>query len=259
MVYVDNDTGLLMCGVCRKPKQMRIEILGELRTVPVLCDCEEEQRKREMEEAKERQRQIRIQRAKERCFGRGDRKAGFTFDLDDNRDAKTSGMMRGYVEHFAEMSERGKGLLLFGPTGTGKTFYACAIANALIEQGYSAIVTTFAEISADLQGTWAKNEVYNELNSVDLLVLDDLAAERNTEYMQEIVFTVIDARCAANKPMIVTSNLTADEFKKPTTQERGRIFSRLQEACLPVAVMGRDRRSEKMVREANSDYALLVR
>ena len=94
-------------------------------------------------------------------------------------------------------------------------------------------------------------------HDADLLILDDLNAERDTSFMQEIVFTVIDNRCAAQKPLIVTSNITPSEFANPDTIERRRVFSRLQEVCIPVEVNGKDRRREAMMKSCRDDLAFL--
>lgn len=210
--YIDPETGLLVCGICGEAKQRRIELLGRQEVVPVACRCVREENAVRKEALAQEKAAYRLARRRTSCFGEDDKKAGFTFATDDRRDVQLSDRVRGYVQHFAEFRREGRGLLLLGPTGTGKTFYACCIANALLEAGYSARVTNFALIANELQGTFDKQGVHNALLRPDLLVLDDLAAERDTAFMNEIVFQVIDARCATQKPMIVTSNLSAQTF-----------------------------------------------
>jgi DNA replication protein DnaC len=97
----------------------------------------------------------------------------------------------------------------------------------------------------------------HDLNKYALLVIDDLMAERKTEYMQEIVFNVIDSRYNANLPTIVTSNLTADAIKNPADLAYQRIFSRLLEMCLPVEVKGEDRR-RKILKDSFSEYSEIL-
>ena len=77
---------------------------------------------------------------------------------------------------------------------------ACCIANALLDKGYTVKVSTFADIANRLQGTFDKESIYDDLNAVDLLILDDLNAERDTSFMQEIVFTVIDTAAPLKSP-----------------------------------------------------------
>lgn len=255
--YTDPETGLLVCGVCGEPKQMRVELLGMAQTVPCDCRCIQEEKSRQREEQARRDAEYSVARRRTECFRDDMRKAGCTFDSDDQKNAKLARQVRGYVRQFEKFRQEGRGLLFLGPTGTGKTFYACCIANALIDAGYSAIVTNFAQIANDLQGTFDKAQVHNRLLRADLLVLDDLAAERDTSFMQEIVFQVVEERSAAKKPMIVTSNISTQEFMNPGDLARRRVFSRLKEVCIPIAVTGADRREEQMRKRVAGDQALL--
>ena len=251
--YMDAKSGLLMCGACGEPKQHVIDLAGAKMIVPCACRCTREQDKAR-KEALERQRaEYELSRRRCECFGDDLKKAGYTFSADDRRSAAVSDTARGYANDFAEQRKQGKGLLFLGTVGTGKTFYACCIANAVIDAGYSAIVTNFAEIANDLQATFDKGSVHKRLLRTDLLVLDDLAAERDTSFMQEIVFQVIEERNAAGKPMILTSNLSPQEFLRPADLSRSRVFSRVAEVCTIVSVTGSDRRMERRKMEQRED------
>ena len=157
-----------------------------------------------------------------------------------------------------EFRAKGKGLLLFGNVGTGKTFYAACIANALIDRGIPCLVTNFARIANTVQGFFeGRQEYYDSLNRFPLLLIDDLAAERKTEYMQEIVFNVIDSRYRAGLPLIVTTNLTREEMQHPADITYQRIFSRLFEMCTPIEIYGKDRRCVALQNEIAGDKRLL--
>ena len=84
------------------------------------------------------------------------------------------------------------------------------------------------------------------LNKYSLLIIDDLGAERKSEFMQEQVFNIIDARYRSGKPMIITTNLTAEEMKKPSEIGQGRIYDRILERCHPVEVKGKSIRREHL-------------
>ena len=171
----------------------------------------------------------------------------WTFGNDDGSNPKLTNAMKNYVENFPTMKEEGKGLLLFGTVGTGKTYLAACVANALINKGVPCLVTNFARISNELQGRFEGKQKYiDDLNSFPLLVIDDLNTERKTEYMNEIVYNVIDARYRANLPLIVTTNLTREELTKPADITYKRIFSRLFEMCVPIEVTGKDRREQAL-------------
>lgn len=240
------EDGLLYCGKCHTKKQTRIIMLGVERTPPCLCKCMIEKREREKEE------QARIELEKK---VKEHRRVGFpesemqhwTFANADGSNDRIMGAAKKYVENFSEFRKSGKGLLLFGTVGTGKSYASACIANALIDRGIPVLMTNFARIANTVSGMWeGKQEYYDGLNRFPLLILDDLAAERKTEYMSEIVFNVIDARYRAGLPLIVTTNLTSEELKHPSDISYQRTFSRLLEMCIPVKVEGKDKRLEKL-------------
>ena len=238
--------GLLHCGKCHTPKQVRLQILGRERTPYCLCKCESEKLEREEQEFKRRQWQENIQRKRRVGFADSDL-VNCTFAADDKSNEKISNVGINYVENFRKMREDGKGLLFFGTVGTGKTFIAAAIANALIDKGYNCLVTNFSRLVNTIQGMYAgKQEYIDSLNRFDLLIIDDLAAERDTEYMNEVVQMIIDNRYRAGLPLIVTTNLTSDELKNPADIKKQRTYSRLLEMTIPIEVVGSDRRKDKL-------------
>lgn len=261
--YYKND--LLYCGKCHKPKERLIksQFYGDFK-VRDRCDCD---LKREAEEAdktrlseEERQKQARARLAeqrRDRAFP-DRRMKEWRFEVDDKTNAKLSEVAQKYVDAFDAMRERGTGLLLYGGVGTGKTFISACIVNALIDRGFRCKMTNFARLSNTLIGMLdGKQEYIDQLNNCDLLVIDDLASERDTEYMGEVVQMVIDSRYNAGLPLIVTTNLTAEQLKHPQDIRRERIYSRLFEMCVPFEVKGSDRRKRK-ARDANADMRELL-
>ena len=77
-----------------------------------------------------------------------------------------------------------------------------------------------------------------------MLIIDDLGAERNSEYMQETVFNIIDARYRSGLPFIITTNLSIDELMSTDNIAQKRIYDRILERCYPVKVDGTSRRTE---------------
>ena len=253
--YIGED-GLLYCGKCNTRKQREVVFQDKVRRPYCLCKCETE---------KEEQREAERERAEFDRKVNAMRKSGFpdadmlnwTFANDDMENERITKAMKRYVDNFDEFRKDGKGLLLWGNVGRGKTYAACEVANALIDKGIPALVTNFARIVNTLQGTFEKQEYIDSLNRYALLVIDDLSAERDTTFMKEQIFQVIDSRYRAKKPMIITTNLSLDEIKNATDLEYRRIYDRIIERCFPIEYTGINRR-HKAVRETYGDIKDLL-
>lgn len=229
--------GIRHCKICGKPLEIRRDVFGETRLLPVMCDCE-----REVEEKrKEMAHLAALADARKKCFG-GDavRLSTARIAYAELAHPKEAGIIRRYVEKFRELYAIQQGLLIYGPNGTGKSYIAAALCNALIDGGHEAYFTTFSRIEKEAgAGTREDRKEYlDSLNDYSLLVLDDLGAERTSEYMQELVFNVIDTRYGSGKPMIITTNLTMPELKNPQTAQQSRIYDRILQICYPVQIGG---------------------
>lgn len=235
--------GLWHCGKCRTPKQCRVNLFGTERVVTCQCKCEEEAY---YEEKRQREAQETMSRiAKARTRGIQDKKIlEYRFENDDVRDKKLSSLMHRYVDHWKEMLEGSQGMLFWGDVGSGKTFYAGCIANALVEKLVPVLVTDFPKILAALQSEEDRVRYIDELNRYKLLVIDDLGVERQSDYALEQVFSVINARYKSGLPLILTTNLSLDEIKNPKDIRYGRIYDRILEMCIPINFTGNSRRAE---------------
>lgn len=233
------ETGLLYCGLCHTPKQWRGElpVLGEV-IQAASCKCQSEKLRREQEQRTR-------QKLRDMAF---DTPAMQKWDFahDDGKNPDLTAAMRKYAALFATQStEEVPGLLLHGGVGGGKTYAAAEVVNALVDMGFSCRMTSFARIAGDLQNLRDRNTYIQDLNRCRLLVLDDLGAERETAYMGEIVFQVIDTRIRTGLPLIVTTNLTIEDIKNPATLGNSRIYDRLIEKCHPIEVQGTSRRRKE--------------
>lgn len=238
--YLDEETGLLRCQICGGPRQVTVQPWPDQppRVVRCMCKCPTEEDLR-----KERERKDQIERRRRACFKDTDM-ADWSFANDDRKRPELSDAAARYAEQFDTHLRNGQGLLYYGPVGTGKTYLAACIANAVIDRGYSARMTNFTDIANALWDAEYKDVYMAELRGYDLLILDDLGAERKNEYMQEIVYNVIDARNRAGRPVIITTNLTTDELSKTDEMGYSRIYDRLLQRCLPIGVAGHSRRRE---------------
>ena len=239
--YVDMETGLLRCRKCNGPRQTIITPPFEgakPRTVRCWCKCPNIH-----DIAKEREKQIKLEQRRSVCFQGVEELRNCTFEKDDGAgDPQLVTTAKLYAADFAQYLKNGMGLLYYGGVGTGKTFLAASIANAVLDNGYRVRLTNFATVADEMWAAQDKAAYIDDLSKYDLVILDDLGVERKSEYMQEMVYKVVNARYVAGAPVIVTTNLTPDELTKTRDIGYTRTYDRLLEKCLPINVGGRSRR-----------------
>ncbi|HIS47110.1 MAG TPA: ATP-binding protein [Candidatus Scybalocola faecigallinarum] len=242
--YIGED-GLLYCGKCHMPKEAYFsQELAQrfgMKTHPKECDCQRKVRE-QAEVLREQSRHTEAVRSlKEQCFSeRAMQEWNFQRDHEDSKNTETA---RFYVKHWEKMKRDNIGLLFWGAVGTGKSFLAGCIANALLEQEIPVRMTNFEEVLNDLSSNFSeKNEYIKSLCRFPLLILDDFGMERGTEYGLEQIYAVIDGRYRSGKPLIVTTNLTLNELNNPRDTAHARIYDRLKEMCVPLNFSGESRR-----------------
>jgi DNA replication protein DnaC len=175
---------------------------------------------------------------------------------------------RGYVDNLERNLGAGKGIWFLGDVGTGKTTLGMLIAKAAIEQRFSVAIYSMAKLLNRIRSTYgsdrpgAYDAFFEELTSVDLLFIDDLGAERHTDWVIEQLYLIVNERYETEQAIMFTANLhqmeedaassgsarrmTEKRLDLRVEEEIGRrTFSRLTEICGdPVMVNGHDHRSE---------------
>lgn len=240
--YVGDD-GLLICGKCKTPKQARIELPGrDPFIVPAPCECLKKAEADRKKKAEEELRESKARSRRDACFAASGFYRDCTFETDDGRNPRTSDLCRRFAETFDGKDPYG--LLLWGGVGTGKSFMASAIANRVIDKGFSVLQTDIGYIVNTMEASFEqRRENLSKILSHDLLIIEDLGAQRTTGYMMEYVYTVIDGRYKSGRPMIVTTNYTYKQMTTtPPSDPWCRIFDRIVERCYPVEFTGRSRR-----------------
>lgn len=251
------DDGLLYCGKCHTPKEYPQEWDGKMVLRPIPCKCKHEQNQRD-EEARKRQRKLDYLAEMRRTGFPDAEMRKWCFEADDGGSAGLMKVARKYADNFKAMKDNGTGLLLYGDVGCGKSFAAACIANELIDRGIPCMMTNFSRIINRLQENFDGRQKYiDSLNRFDLLVIDDMAVERNTEYVWENVMNIIDSRYRSGLPIVVTTNLTIGELSDPSDIRRKRVYSRLMEMCVPLEAKGADRRTKKLERNIQNARELL--
>lgn len=130
-----------------------------------------------------------------------------------------------------------KGLLLTGKVGTGKTHIAVSILKEVIEKGFTGLYWNVPELFLELRRRMddksEENEfdLFDQARRVDLLVLDDLGAERTSDYVLDRLYVLINGRYQNDNATIITTNQPMHELAKSVNP---RITSRIHEMCSPV-------------------------
>lgn len=165
----------------------------------------------------------------------------------------SSGIPRRY--HGAEKPSlsmpEGRGLYIWGPIGTGKTYAACAVGLREIAAGKSVLYATMADIQAQVRSTYDGHgdgtDPTLRYRRCGLLILDDLGKESRSDWATNLLYGIVDARYRDMLPMVVTSNYSIPEMAQRLAERTddalaGAIASRLSEMCVSVHAGGKDRR-----------------
>ena len=252
--------GLLYCGKCNTPKQAFFEghrrVPGFGDRHPVDCQCRRAEREKQEAIINEQKHLGLVHRLKSDGFSDVAMR-NWTFANDNGRNQQMHHAHR-YVEQWQTMRSENLGLLLWGGVGTGKSFLAGCIANALMEQEVPVRMTNFAQILNELNSSFSgRNEVVDKLCRYPLLVIDDFGIERGTEYALEQVYNIIDARYRSKKPLIVTTNLTLTDLKNPQDMAHARIYDRLLDMCSPICFAGVNLRQQAAAQKTANMHALM--
>lgn len=148
-----------------------------------------------------------------------------------------------YAQQFVPNSE---GLLLIGGVGTGKTHLSVAIMHELMKKNIYGLFITVPDLLQKIRSGFDKKNEQAEafmqaIQRAQLLILDDLGAEKNNEWTQEQLYMIVNARYESMLPTIITSNCSVEELK---IRIGTRSVSRIIEMCDGVICKGLDYREK---------------
>ena len=182
---------------------------------------------------------------------------GVSFDRppvsDMARDLQTKAAVsevRAFVDELDERLDAGRGLWLFGDTGTGKTTLAMLVSKAALQDSRSVAIYSLPKLLARIRRTYDSEpggdsylSFFERLTAVDLLHIDDLGAERRSDWVLEQLYALINERYETQRSVMITTNLPHEELEE---QIGPRTVSRLTQICDEVPVFGDDRRYGKV-------------
>lgn len=201
------------------------------------CQCEKDERLRA--EREEQDRKLR-DRADELLAGSGlsgDRHRKQTFrSWREGMQPEAYAAARSFAE--GAIADPGwRCLVLAGSVGTGKTHLAAAAARRVISRGFSADLITVPDFQMELQSTFDKDakattkQVMDRYFNLRLLCLDDWGTERQGQWSDSVIYSLVNHRYEAGLPLLITTNLSAQRFSGWVGV---RLDSRLQEAMMRV-------------------------
>lgn len=229
----DYRDGVLYCGTCQTPKETPVKALGG-KLMPIMCECETALVKARVESADKREKEDRIRRNYDN--GMPDMLyRQWTFEKDNLNNPNATMIAKAYVDNWKQNKAENRGLLFAGSVGTGKTYLACCIANALLNQGATVLVTEMATLLR--RAGQFDDSIYEDMERFSLVIIDDIGVERTTDFALEQVTQIINARYKSNKPLIVTTNLTPQEMANQKQLEKRRIYDRILERCQTTVTM----------------------
>jgi DNA replication protein DnaC len=161
--------------------------------------------------------------------------------------------VRRYVQAVEANLDAGRGLWLWGDVGTGKTTLAMLVSRAALDAGRSVAIYSLPRLlnllRVSLESPGGLIDLLDRLAAVDLLHIDDLGAEHQTDWVLEQLYSIVNARYESERAIVATTNLKPDELGSLLGE---RTVSRLVEICGdPITLTGEDRRQEYPVDPAS--------
>lgn len=156
-----------------------------------------------------------------------------------------------FCREYAEKFDRHAGNLLFlGRTGLGKTHLSLAIANRVIEQGYSVIYGPSVKLIGQVEKEHFSREssgsaALDQLLECDLLIIDDLGTEFVNSFSVSVINNIVNSRILENRPTIISTNLSLGELEEKYSP---RVASRLIGHYAIKQFLGEDIRQKKIMR-----------
>lgn len=153
-------------------------------------------------------------------------------------DARVVTAVRRYVDTIDDRLDSGRGLWFMGPVGTGKTTLAMLVSKAALSAGRSVAIYSLPRLLNEIRETHrferSHVDLLDRLTAVDLLHVDDVGAERTTDWVLEELYSIVNARYQDERSIVLTTNIL--DRAALCEQITERTVSRLTEMCDEIPV-----------------------
>jgi DNA replication protein DnaC len=151
---------------------------------------------------------------------------------------------RRFADAIDSKLDAGRGLWFMGQVGTGKTTLAMLVSKAALEAGRSVAIYSLPRLLNEIRDTHRAErshvDLLDRLTAVDLLHIDDVGAERTTDWVLEELYSIVNARYEDERSMVITTNIV--DHGALCEQIAERTVSRLTEMCDQLPLAGDDKR-----------------
>jgi len=211
--YIGED-GELYCLVCSRPKSATVTMeCGERVRTNCPCLCRQEAIQQRKTELKEYGKQMKAKLQRDKFVDHPAYRSS-VFSRDDGRRPDLTDTFRRLADEYAEKG-CDQGLILTGPHGCGKTFYAACVVNTLLEKGMNVQMLLAGEAVDKMRNSDANAEFVSQLYECDLLVLDDLHDSFYKDRSIDVIRDIVTRRRVAKKPTWFTTTLSEKFIKNP--------------------------------------------
>ena len=153
---------------------------------------------------------------------------------------------RRFANSIGDKLDAGRGLWFMGPVGTGKTTLAMLVSKAALAAGRSVAIYSLPRLLNVIRDTYREESSHiallDRLTAVDLLHIDDVGAERTSDWVLEELYSIVNGRYEDQRSIVITTNILDREALCEQITER--TVSRLTEMCDELPLLGHDRRME---------------
>lgn len=223
------------CPLCGEPIGKVVKTAVGTIIGPRACKCRREELNKKNIESRNLEKQIRLKQViKNSLISKSFRKNTFKNWNHYLANERLYKIGKKYVENFNKMKENNQGILVYGNSGNGKTYFSACIANYLLDKlipvmciGAIGLTEKISESKKSF-GDSGIFKILNNLDNADLLIIDDLGTEPDNKWTRSMIYQIIEKRNESKIPLIITTNIKLNELKERYDE---RTYSRLIKMC----------------------------